>query len=1104
MKKTRLIFNSDFLTIIFVVFSIFSWGQTTVIYNYTGNSQSFTVPVGVTSIAVKIWGAGGGGSDGSGGSGAFLKGTLAVTPGESYVIIVGGGGTYSTTVHNGGFGGGGNAGAYGGSGGGYSGIFLNSVSQANAKAIAGGGGGGGYFGDTTYGGAGGATTGSNANNQSNNWTGGLGGSITSGGQGGLVGNANGTVGNAGGSLSGGVGGNNTYCGGGGGGGYYGGGGGYGSNTTNRYSSGGGGGSSYVSTSLSNVTNNSGTTNNSGVITQAPGNTETEYITGIGNGGDGSFSVSAGGNGLIVITYITTTSTISPSGASSCNQDYVRIDAPINYGYFENFSSNSGWAFGGSNNRIKGFYFNSANAGGTANEAGLGYDTGANFNGTWYFFPYGVTVSDYKPIDITSFSTLNLTFKHMFDADIVNYTGSNRNISVEISTNGTTWNTLWSISSITADIAANTISPINLNSYISNSTIYIRFVYSGASWGLNAWYVDDIGLTGQTKVTWLPITELYTDSSLSTAYVAGASASSVYATPNGSQMYTASFPVGASTVTATTTVIHNKKIFTGATDNNWSVANNWKPSGVPDIDKCVNVPTTKNLIVDVNNAMSNKVTVDSGASLNITTNNTLTIQNELVNNNPSATPNVTVQNDANLIQINNTAINTGNITVNRSTNANLKRLDYVYWSSPVTGQGLQSFSPGTLASRFYTYNEATDLFVSVPSISTATFNSGVGYAIRVPNSYPSTTPGTQQFNGVFKGVPNNGTTITYPATKIKSGYNLIGNPYPSNLELDGPNGFYKINENFINNKFYFWTNYAPNPTSTIGYSGPNYAIWNASGTVFPGNPNAPSTIIPTSSVKIGQSFIVQAHTSGTLVFNNAMRTSATSTFVSKNTTPKDRYLLSMITPANNYSNQLIAYVEGATNDLDANFDAEKIETPSDDFYSIVAGKKLTIQGRQYPLLISDIVPVGNKYAETGTYKITLSKKEGIFEQGQSIYLHDKDSGTYTDLQLGDYTFTANQGEQNDRFEITYKPSGTLNTDTNDLYGVRVYLSGNNYVIESDKEFQYLKILDVSGKQLFTINSGKKKIIIEKSKLNEGVNVFSIIFADRIINKKVLSK
>ena len=64
-------------------------------FNYTGSDQTFTVPTGVTSIQVTMWGAGGGGSTGAtatGGAGAYIKGTLTVTPGQTYTVIVGQGG----------------------------------------------------------------------------------------------------------------------------------------------------------------------------------------------------------------------------------------------------------------------------------------------------------------------------------------------------------------------------------------------------------------------------------------------------------------------------------------------------------------------------------------------------------------------------------------------------------------------------------------------------------------------------------------------------------------------------------------------------------------------------------------------------------------------------------------------------------------------------------------------------------------------------------------------------------------------------------------------------------------------------------------------------
>eukprot|EP00741_Cyanophora_paradoxa_P001495 tig00000492_g1447.t1 len=76
-----------------------------VIFGFTGADQVWTVPEGVTSVTVKMWGAGGGGcsyapSFPPGGGGGFVTGVLAVVPGAAYTIIVGGGGkNYGDAKH---------------------------------------------------------------------------------------------------------------------------------------------------------------------------------------------------------------------------------------------------------------------------------------------------------------------------------------------------------------------------------------------------------------------------------------------------------------------------------------------------------------------------------------------------------------------------------------------------------------------------------------------------------------------------------------------------------------------------------------------------------------------------------------------------------------------------------------------------------------------------------------------------------------------------------------------------------------------------------------------------------------------------------------------
>jgi hypothetical protein len=109
--------------------------QTTQVFSYTGANQTWVVPTGITSVQVKLWGAGGAHG---GGSGAFVSGLLSVTAGQSLTLIVGQGG-----ATNGGatFGGGGAGFSSGGAGGGRSGIRNSS----NIELVTAAGGGGGIM-----------------------------------------------------------------------------------------------------------------------------------------------------------------------------------------------------------------------------------------------------------------------------------------------------------------------------------------------------------------------------------------------------------------------------------------------------------------------------------------------------------------------------------------------------------------------------------------------------------------------------------------------------------------------------------------------------------------------------------------------------------------------------------------------------------------------------------------------------------------------------------------------------------------------------------------------------------------------------------------------
>ena len=496
--------------------------------------------------------------------------------------------------------------------------------------------------------------------------------------------------------------------------------------------------------------------------------------------------------------------------------------------------------------------------------------------------------------------------------------------------------------------------------------------------------------------------------------------------------------------------------------------------------------------------------------------------------------ITVENDANFIQRVGTYTGT-NIIVKR--NANLKKLDYNYWGSPVLGQNLRSFSPNTLLTRFYVYNETNDYFDGIfvknkypdgstsltPLESPATYNflTGIGYGVRASNSAPATP---EIFSGVFVGQPHNGTytiPLSFTATR---GYNLIANPYPSNIDFDA---FYALagNSDMIYETAYFWTNVNSNPemqgnqypkTGSIN----NYAIYSGTGglaapygfvgtgnnTTIGNVGNCPTCKVPNNIIRVGQGFIVKAKKQGSITFNNSIRTSdAKGKFFNRiASSKKDRFWLELKTPLNFVNPILIGYINGATDNFELDYDAPLLIEGADSFYSILGNDKLAIQGKQYPMKKEDVIPLGAIFYQAGSHTISLVNKDGVFETEQPIYLHDKFMNTFTDLQKNDYTFTADKGEVKNRFEITYSVQSLSAQDSVAKFGVKVYQSGDKYIIEADKVFSELKIFNTSGSLIDSIKSGRKILTIEKNKLATGINVFSIIFADDIVNKKIISK
>ncbi|SEG50471.1 Por secretion system C-terminal sorting domain-containing protein [Halpernia humi] len=540
-----------------------------------------------------------------------------------------------------------------------------------------------------------------------------------------------------------------------------------------------------------------------------------------------------------------------------------------------------------------------------------------------------------------------------------------------------------------------------------------------------------------------------------------------------------------------TITSLDKTWNGSTTN-WATASNWSPSGVPTASNCVDIPNVslKPIILSGTNALAKNLTINSGGKLTINGGGNLTVT-DFIKNNTGSDDSFTLKSDGNLIQTNNVS-NTGNMTVERTVtglqNNPGTAVDYVYWSSPVAGQltkGTSGFSPGTPSNRFFSYRESNDRFYETAD---NTFVPGKGYAVQAVNGFSDYK---------FKGVPNNG-NISIPITKsadnpvgVVHGYNLVGNPYPSNISFDD---LYAGNPGLLVNTVYFWTNnnYTANQQGS-SYAGNNYAVFNGTG----GNP-----IGVNGTIKVGQAFIVQAQASGTLNFKNSYRVSTSGTFYQKNSSTKNRFWLSLTNPNNVVNSQLIGYVAGATDGFEQDYDNEAFDNYSDLFYSELAGKKLVIQGKSENFTPDDTVDLGANISQNGTYTIALGKAEGIFANSQTIYLKDKETGMVTNLSQNNYTFQATKGLSENRFEIIYKPEEVLSTGEVTKGNLLVYRDANNFVIKASQKISTVEVYDASGRLLYKIAPANTEVTLSADRLSKGILILKIDLQNgEILTRKI---
>jgi hypothetical protein len=537
-----------------------------------------------------------------------------------------------------------------------------------------------------------------------------------------------------------------------------------------------------------------------------------------------------------------------------------------------------------------------------------------------------------------------------------------------------------------------------------------------------------------------------------------------------------------------------KIWNGAVNSDWSNAANWTPTGVPDATNCVTIPNvTNDPEINVSNAFAYSISILNGGDLEIETNNSLTVTDVISVN---AGGLFTVENNGSLIQINN-VVNTGTITYQRT--AQQRRLDYVYWSSPVQNFNINSHpSNGPKYSWNTTFSNANGTQGNW-QIASGIMNAGQGYIVGGPSTFNNTANQNLQvsFNGIprngdisitiNRGSNNSGVTTTLPSgaqvTTLDDNWNLLGNPYPSAIST---RDFLTLNSSVLTGALYIWT-HGNLPSTFIGnpfydnfvsnYNPIDYIPFNLTGNLLSPNPDY--------YIGACQGFFVTMidgpAASATVNFNNSLRNSTygnstgANFFRTQNTTTTENPEFNRIWLELNSSNQavrtLVGYVSGATMEKDNLYDAISKKDNSLKLFSLTNEDKFIIQGRSLPFNDMDQVKMGIDIYESGQYSIALAMVDGLFlNTAQNIFLEDRLLNTIHNLRQAPYNFTATTGTHTDRFVLRYNDT-TLSNPTQEMHTTFAYITNDILKTQSTQGIEEITIYDISGKlfKTYTLDS-----------------------------------
>jgi len=483
-------------------------------------------------------------------------------------------------------------------------------------------------------------------------------------------------------------------------------------------------------------------------------------------------------------------------------------------------------------------------------------------------------------------------------------------------------------------------------------------------------------------------------------------------------------------------IGNFTVWTGTIDNDWNDDGNWD-NGIPASFTNAFIPDVSILSAPFPVIMSfaevADLVIDQSSTLEIEVNGALTVNGSFTN--------------YGILNIRSDDSGTGSLIESNGVSAVVERHftpdQWHYVSSPITTLFSDVFEGLFLME----WDEPGETWTFIEELGIPLISGINAYSVW------SNTSSTVEFSGMLNtgiqsiNVTNTEGTLT--PENDPSGYNLVGNPYPSSLNWDVEDGS-------------GWTRTSTNVAMSIYYwNGSQYASY-VKGGPNPG-PNGGSNIIPPH-----QGFFVKciANSGGSLMVNNNARIHSDQAFYKKGKVNNE--FLRMEVNGNQFSDELILNInEDATFEFDEYFDASKLLGCADapQLYSFgTDGSKLSVNTIPY-VQPNITIQIGFETESAGLYDLMLTEINGF--DNIPVYLEDKHEQRIIDLKLtGAYKFFTEPDSFEDRFVVhLFSEEIPVQQESNPFETPIIFVNGNKVVVSVTQPLNgRVSIIDLWGREI----------------------------------------